>query len=210
MVSAKILFVFLVMIILFAAYIFLIGGGKSKYEAVTQQGIDQISNTGVCWISTFNNKCSERSTDSTGLNCVVDGSGNPEYDCTLCEKTINDNTIYSCQFAVCGCGVGWKETLGSVSLSLEKVSYKPGDVIVASGTVRPSVEKDPSAADVSFSFLDFDKKETGELGTGGTSDVDSAGKYEIGYEIPAGAEKGSYFILARYEGARSIASFSVE
>jgi hypothetical protein len=210
MAGTKLLYIFVIVIVALAIYLLFISGFNQNASALTQEGIDSIKNAGTCFVNTFNNKCTQKQTDSSGNNCIFDQFGGPEYDCTVCEKTLGSDTVYSCQFAACGCGYGWTETFGSIKVFLNQISYKSGDTIKVTGILTTPEIRDRTGLEISLSFLDGDKRATRNLEGGTTNAIDNEGNYEWEYEIPENAQTGTYFLLAEHNNARELAEFKIE
>ena len=110
MVEAKLLAMFIIVIVVVAVLLLLAITLNQRGTEITKEGINKLTNIGICGINTLNNKCSEKTTDKFGTNCIFDSVGNRVADCTLCEREEDGNLIYKCSLPACGCGFGWKDS----------------------------------------------------------------------------------------------------
>lgn len=215
MVSAKILLVFVLAIVVAVVYLIFVYGGKFKYDAITQEGIESIKTIGICGISQIPlplvEQCTSRQTDRLGTNCLFDKSGNRNFKCVLCERDVGGSSIYSCQAAACGCPFGWKSPSGSISVSLDPTSYKPLEKMTIRGKLTLPIVADASGLKIPLSFFDENSNQLteslGEIGVAETKN--SEGEFEYTYTLPQYAKAGKYFLLAEYKQARDLREFSV-
>lgn len=208
--STKFLYVVVLAVIALTLYLVLTGGANQTANALLDKGFKAVSEAGVCGLGAITTDACSKSTDKSGNNCVKDESGETNFDCTLCERDVGGATVYKCSLATCGCGFGWKQSFGSISVDLIGEPYKTGEKIRATGKITSSIIEDLTGATVEFSFLDGNKQSTDKLGKGGTTGTnDKDGNFRLAYDIPSGAELGKYFLFVRFKNTWALAEFSV-
>ncbi len=106
MANTKILYAFVLLVVVIAIYFLIVLVGNQRGSEATERGLEQLTNVSICGLNTFNNECSRVSTDKTGSGCLWDQSGEPRKECILCESQVDGSTVYTCKLAVCGCGFG--------------------------------------------------------------------------------------------------------
>ncbi len=110
---SKLLLVIIIALIVLVVYLVFIYQGRVRYEAVTQEGIEKLTNVGICGISQIplpsspllgikQKQCSELTNEECEGNL----------DCILCEREVSGAVVSTCKTRVCGCGFGWEPASG--------------------------------------------------------------------------------------------------
>lgn len=183
----KLLYVFVLAVVIVAVYLLFISSVNPKYDQVVDEGLESFVQSGKCFAFVSDTVC--KGHRERGV-CTDDPG------CVWCSEEVNSQVVSTCLPVECGCDSQKYE----ISLSTDKSVYRPGETVTITGTVTFQGVRDLTGRVLDISILNSEQKAEDPISLGIKAEIlDEKGSFEASYNIDIRAPDGDYYVLAVME-----------